>query len=325
MRAGRAATPVVLVVLAAAAAAYAYLVDRRTVSDADRATRRRDVFPSLRADEVNRVELEHGRELFVLERDLDAGSAVSAVWLMTAHQQQQKGLQSRADTAAVDMLLREMEFATRLRQVPDGANLASVALTTPRARGRVNVGSLEYRFALGADAPRPEGGAYMSIDGEGTFVVDRSLKAQLLRGADAYRDRTVVALGAGQIGRVEVRGSPGGPGFALERNGGIVRIGGMDLRASRTASDHIFAALADLRADSFIDNKVAVQTTTALLVSVAARDGSQVHELAIGGACPDQPYDIVVSRTSPSPMAGCSACSAPAAPKSPPPTPGSGA
>ena len=75
MKARAAVTPIALLVLAAGAGAYAFLVDRGTVSDADRAARRRDVFPSFRVDEVSRIELDHGSEALVLERGSDAGAS----------------------------------------------------------------------------------------------------------------------------------------------------------------------------------------------------------------------------------------------------------
>ena len=291
-------TPVALVVVAAAAAAYAYFVDRHTVSKQDRAGHRRDVFPSLRADDVDRVELEHGREVLVLEREAVTGAATPAHWVLTSQRRE------NADTAAVDMLLRELEFATRVRQVPDGATLAGAALATPRARGRIDVGPLVYRFVVGADAPRPEGAAYMSIDGEGTFVVDRSLKAQLLRGADAYRDRTIVSVVSSEIARVEVR-TPDGGGFGLERHAGGVRVSGSMLRASRSAADRIFAALVEARADRFLDDATARQgTTTAITVSAAASE-SPLFELRVGGPCPGLPDEVVLMRTSPSWMGAC--------------------
>ena len=135
----------------------------------------------------------------MLERDADAGGA--SAWTMTSPRRE------RADAAAVDALLRELEMATRLRAVEPGRR--GGPRRAPRPRASVTMGALEYRFALGADAPRPDGAAYMRIDGEGTFVVGRSLKVQLLRGADAYRDRTLVPYGASGIARLEVRGGLG--------------------------------------------------------------------------------------------------------------------
>jgi Domain of unknown function (DUF4340) len=298
VRARIAVTPVALVVAAAAAAAYTYFVDRHTVSKADRAGRPRDVFPSLRPDDVDRVELEHGREVLVLERKADAGAATPGHWVLTSQRRED------ADTVAVDMLLHELEFATRVRQVPDGPTLAGAALAVPRTRGRIDVGPLVYRFVVGADAPRPEGAAYMSVDGEGTFVVDRSLKAQLLRGADAYRDRTIVSALPSEIARVEVR-MPDGPGFALERHTGSVRVSGSMLRASRSAADRIFAALVDARADRFLDEATAREgTTTAITISVVASE-NRLFDLRVGGPCAGLPDEVVLIRTSPSWMGAC--------------------
>jgi hypothetical protein len=297
LNARSALTPIALVVLAAATAAYAYLVDRGTVSDADRAERRRDVFPSFRVDDVTHVELSHGDESLVLERDADAGGA--SVWAMTSPRRE------RADSAAVDVLLRELELATRVREV-DGA---SAGLDAPRARGTVTIGKLSYRFALGGDAPRPEGAAYLRVDGEGTFVVERSLKVQLLRGADAYRDRRLLAYGASAIARLEVAAASGAS-FTLEREGGTFRVAGRGLRASRTAVDRLMAALADARAETFLDDATADRAIGApdFTVTIAPRDGGHERvELRLGGDCPGQPGDAVVVRTAPARLSACAA------------------
>jgi hypothetical protein len=289
VRAGTAATPVALIVLAAGAASYAYMIDRHQVSDADRAARPRDVFPSFRVDQVTRVEIDQGAERFVLERDDEAGPSPSAWTIVARHREP-------ADAGCVDMLLRELELATRVRDVAD-AN--GTGLSAPRVRGRVAVGALDYRFALGADAPRPEGGAYMQVDGEGMFVVERSLKVQLLRGVDAYRDRMIVMMGSNDVARIEVR-RPDGPGFSLARSGAGFRVGSdAELRASRSAVDRIFSALAEARADSFLeDTDAARATATALTVTVAPREAGRPRlELRIGGPCPGQPDDVVVVRT----------------------------
>ncbi|HEY6462682.1 MAG TPA: hypothetical protein VIY73_21080, partial [Polyangiaceae bacterium] len=171
MSARAAATPIVLVVLAAGAAAYAFLVDRGGVPDADRAERRTDVFPSFRAEDVTRIELHHGGEALVLDRAASDAAPGESAWAMESPRHE------RADGAAVDMLMRELEMATKVRAVPDGG--VADGLDAPRATGSVTLGALSYAFALGADAPRPEGSAYFHVDGEGTFVVERSLKAQL--------------------------------------------------------------------------------------------------------------------------------------------------
>jgi hypothetical protein len=285
-----------LVALATATAAYAYLVDASTVSDSDREGRRTDVFPSFRVAEVTRIELGHGGESLVLERDADAGGA--STWTMTSPRRE------HADPAAVDVLLRELELARRLREV--GASDAG-GLDAPRASGTIQVGKLAYRFALGGDAPRPEGAAYMHIDGEGTFVIGRTLKVQLLRGADAYRDRTLLAYGASGIGRVEVRAASG-ESFALEREGATFRVAGRGLRASRAAVDRLMTELANGRAETFVDDATADRATAApafTIVVTPRESGKEPVELRIGGECPGQADDVVVVRAAPTRVSAC--------------------
>jgi hypothetical protein len=289
-----AVTPIALVVLAAGAAAYAYLVDRRSVSDAERAARRSDAFPSFRVEDVRRLELAQGAESLVLERNEGA----TATWTMTSPRR------DRADATAVDVLLRELEMATRVRDVQSGDALG---LDTPRVRGRVTIGSLDYRFALGGNAPTPEGAAYMRVDGEGTFVVGRSLTVQLLRGPDAYRDRALVPWTASEVARMKVTAPSGG--FALERSGVTFRVGGTaGLRASRAAVDRLFASLADARAESFLDDAEADRAMgeSALVVTLGSRDPNQPRvRLVVGGACPGQGQDVVAIRSEPTRVSAC--------------------
>jgi uncharacterized protein DUF4340 len=315
------ATPMVLIVLAAGTAGYAYFVDRGRVSDSDRAARRTDVFPSFRVDDVKRIELIHGAETLVLDRTAAAsadaagpkagsnGSSGSLPWAMTLPHR------DATDAAAVDVLLRELEMAARVRDVSEGD---AKGLDAPRVRGTLEVGSIEYHFALGADALEPAGAAYLRVEGEGTFVVGRSLKVQLLRGADAYRDRTLVPYGANEIARVEVR-SPGGGVLTLERtgpSGASFRVGGEHgLRASRTEVDRLFGALADARAETFLDDAVAdraigCEAGGCRTVVLIPRDPAQPQvRLAVGGACPGvDPQlggDVVVVRTEPSRSSAC--------------------
>lgn len=293
MKASRAVTPIALVVLAVGSVAYAYFVDRGTVSDEDRAERRRDVFPSFRIEDVRRIELTHSTERLVLEHGTDGGAA----WTMISPRNEP------ADLGSVDALLRELELAARVRDVPDGG---ATGLDAPRVRGRVDLGPLQYRFALGADAPQPEGAAYMRVDGEGTFVVGRSLKVQLLRSADVYRNRVLVPYGAGDVERVEVSSHDGT--FALQRSGATFRLqsaGG--LRASRTAVGRLFRALSDARAETFADDAAADRATQTpvLTIKVVPRDATRPPvRLLVGDTCPDHPDDRVAVR-SPSHVGAC--------------------
>ena len=289
MKARAAATPIGLLVLAAGTVAYAYFVDRGAVSDADRVARRRDVFPSFRVDQVSRVEIDQGSDGFVIERDPTAALGSLTAWdLVPRHEY--------ADPVAVDTLLRELELATRLRDV---SPTSAMGFDPPRAHGKVQMGAFEYRFEVGAEAPRPEGGAYMKVAGEGTFVVGRSLKVQLLRGADAYRNRTLVSLGLGEIARLDLR-TADGRAVAIERDGASFRSVVSGLRVARSAAAGIFTALADARAETFLDDATADRLTAGgVTVTLSSRDATRPRvELRVGAACPGDSDDVAVVRTS---------------------------
>jgi hypothetical protein len=150
------------------------------------------------------------------------------------------------------------------------------------------------------------------LEGEGTFVVDRDVKASLLRGADDYRDRVLVPYGLGETARLEVR-SPAGA-FVLERAGAELRLGGAGgLRVAREAIDRVFGALADARAEAFLDLADAAPAEGAIDVDLVPREASRprVH-LSVGGPCPAQPQDVAVVRTTPTRVTACIA-SGPAA------------
>jgi hypothetical protein len=293
-------TPVVLVVLATGAVAYAWFVDRGSVSDAERASRRSDVFPSFHVEDVTHVELVHGDETLVLDRDRDAGGGGSG-WTMTSPRHE------HADAGAVDALLRELALATRVRGVSDRD---AVGLDEPRVRGSVRVGALEWRFVLGADAPRPEGAAYMRLEGEGSFVVQRSVKVQLLRGADAYRPRAILPFGASDVRRIHVATAPDG-GFTVERpraGGSTFRVAEDGMRASRETADRILAALTEARAETFVDDAQADRELArdAFKVTVEPQDESKPRvELKVAGACPGQATDDLLVETAPGRVSAC--------------------
>lgn len=300
MRLRGSVTPIVLVVLALGTVAYATLVDREHLSDADREARRARVFPGLRAQDVRRVRLEHGAKSVAIERSADGQSG--ARWEITGPRREP------ADGSAVDVLLRELESANRVRVVDASPTLA-LGLESPRARGVIDVGPRTVVFALGGDALKPRDGAYLRVDGEGTFVVDGALKEALLLGEDAYRDRTLVPYGPGELDRIEVHAATGAT-TVLARVGATMRLGdaGGGLRVSRAAADGLLSALSDARVETFLDDAVAdaAAKPPAFAVTITPRDRTRPGvELRIGGPCPDAPETVIVIRAAPSRVSAC--------------------
>jgi hypothetical protein len=283
---GRGATSTVLLALAAGALGYAYFFDRGGGSAPDRARGAGRVFPELDVGGVLSLTLDRGGERLALERETDAGSTG---WKMTSPHAEP------ADPATVDALLEDMSLTARLRSV--SIDDAAAGLASPRARGRVRLGAIEYAFALGSPAPVPDGASYMRVEGGGTFVVDRLLAEDLLRGADAYRDRTLVPYGASGTARVEVRDPGAGGGFVLTRAGVTFRLDA-SVRASRSAVERLFAGLSGAHADSFIAGADAGTPAGSGGLAVRLEPTSPSVppvDLGFGAACPGNPQDVLVT------------------------------
>jgi hypothetical protein len=286
----------VLVACAVGVGVYAY-VDRKTVSDAERKERENDVFPAYRRQEVDRIELVQGGVKLSFEKRV-SGDAGDATWQMTSPRTE------RADAAAVDKLLGDIEFAGIVRKVEPSA---AIGLDAPRVAGTLAMSGLVYRFALGAPAPTPEGAAYFRLDGEGTFVVSRDFATSLLKGPDEYRERTVVPYLSLEIERLSIKGD--GDDFAIERMDDVsFRLPELGLRASGETLDRIWGALAAGRAESFLDDEVADRAigTAPLTIEMKPRDRAKPDgELLVGGLCPGHPDDVVLIRRAPMRLSAC--------------------
>jgi hypothetical protein len=306
VKARRAATSVALLVLAAGSLLYAYGVDRDRVSDADRVARAGRVFPRFEAAEVSDVAIEHGADRIVLERRR-SGDAGGPAWTLGSPEVE------AADPAAVDALLEDMNVAARLRDTSIGP--AAAGLGSPRVRATIRMGHLTYTVSVGAPAPVPEGAAYMSL-GPGSpapFVADRLLVEDLLRGADAYRDRILVSFGAPDTARIEVvdRSADGGS-VVLTRAGQGFRLAD-GVRASRAAVERLFEGLAEARADSFLpasDGGPGV-SGDGLAIELLASSSQRRVALRFGGPCPGKTEDVVVEAEGPPPRVACVSRDAP--------------
>jgi hypothetical protein len=289
-------TTLVLVLIAMGAGAYAYL-DRKTVSDAERKDRETDVFPAYRRQDVARVELVQGDVRLAVERRAE-GDAGDTMWWMTSPRDE------RADAAVVDKLLGDIEFAGIVRKVDPSA---AAGLDKPRVRGSLSMGPLVYHFALGAPAPTPAGAAYFRVDGEGVFVVTRDFATSLLKGPDAYRERTVVPYLSLDLQRLAGKGH--GAAFAIVRMDDVsFRLPELGLRASRETLDRVWGALALGRAESFLTDDEADRAIgpDPLTLEMKPRDASRKDgELVVGGVCPGHPEDVVAIRKAPTRLSAC--------------------
>ena len=285
-----------LLAVALGLGAYVWL-DRDKVSDGERALRPHNVFPAFRRDEVDRIELVKDQKELVLARDRgkDGGDAA---WRI----EKPDSLAAEAD--AVDKLLGILEFATYIRKVDSEAK---VAFDSPRLRGSLSMGKVKFSFVLGAAAPSPDGAAYLRVEGEGDYVVSKELVTALLEGESNYRSRNIVPYLSIDLRRLEISG--GAEAWSIDRVDEVVfRLDDPKLRASREDLDKVWMAFADMRADGFLgeDEAKAATAHPAFSIKMFPKDASKpIGELLVGGPCPALPDDVVVRRTSPTPLAAC--------------------
>jgi hypothetical protein len=279
------AVPIVLLAIAVVVGVFAWR-DRDSVTDSERSARADRIFPAFRRADVTRIEI----GALVLERAAGAEASVDP-WRITAPRAEV------ADVPAVERLLRELDQATRLRKVEDASGF-----DPPRVRGKLHMGPIGASFALGGDARVPEGAGYLRVDGEGTFVVAKSVVDALLLSPDAYRDRAVVPFGWTSAARLVVGD------LALSRVNDVdFRIESSGLRASRPRMEKVWSALAEVRAEAFLSDEAADRALSQpLRVSMTSIDGKREMELALGGECPGHPTSVVVVRSKPAPR--ISAC-----------------
>ena len=282
-------TSLALAVVAIALGVWIW-IDRGSITEGERASRPNNVLPAFRRDELSRVEIDRAGEKLVLARDLDRDA--DAAWRV------ESPFAGAADPNAVDQLLGALEFATYVRKVEPKS---APTFDSPRATGSVTMGKLVFRFALGGAAPSPEGAAYFKVDGSGVLVVSKELAAQLLRGADAYKSRTIVPYLSLDLASIEVRSKAGD--VTIERSGELTfKLSGSGLRASRESLDKLWSALAMMRAESFVDADVKDPEVT---ITMTPKDGRPRGVILVGGACPSHPDDLVVVRTEPTRLAAC--------------------
>ena len=277
----RHATTIVMFVLAVALSIY-LLVDREKVSTSESKLRAKNAFSAWRKDDLSRIEIIHDDETIVLQRE-------SGVWQMRAPRA------SSVDGPAVDRLLGTLEYATRVRSADEGAK----GMAPLRAHGAVTMGDLTFRFGLGGSTPRPECSSYFRVDDGAPFVVSKELADALLAPADTYRDRTVVPYLSTEIRRFDVEGH-----FVLDRLDDRSFLAG-GLLASRATVDKVWAALAEVRAESFANDEALIASPR-LVLAITPKDSTKPDaELVFGAACPGHPADVVVVRTKPTRVEAC--------------------
>lgn len=291
------AWPHLLIAALAVGSTLAVVLTRDRPTTAETEARARNLLRVFREDELSRLAL-HGPKSFVLERrELEGERA----WFLVPSGE-------RADEDAVDRLIATLGFAVPVRASTDTPETAGIDASS--ARLEITAGRLRYELRLGKPAEPPNGAAYLELrvegaPGSGLFVVPKDVVALFSTDLDALRYSRLFPWGEHSLAALELETQ--GKKLRLDHPDGLAWTLDSKQRASRTALEPVFDALAGLRLERFLERKAAealLGATPALRVRATPREGAALT-LDFGGACPDDPERVVVLESTPNGKAGC--------------------
>lgn len=313
-------------VVAATVSVVAVLVTRNTWTSAERMVRSNHLVVGYRAAEIQRITLLVGGRKLVLARGRDAAQADDPLDPFRDDDESSDAqerprwefvepYQGEAEEAAVDSLLRAIEFAPFLRKVDDATfSRRAAGLDAPQQTIELEMGSVRTRIHVGAVAPTPPNARYVEIGGEGTankgvYVVSEATVKELLVSPDAFRVRQVVPYGAASLAEVRLRGD-GKEVVMTASDHGDWRLvtAGKPVRLDRAAVQRLFAALSRSRAEQFVSDVASFDVEAPARVEATfapkAKDKSPLT-VRFGGACPtDSSLSLAVVEATP-PLGAC--------------------
>jgi len=262
------------------------VIDRDRPTTKEQASRAGLLLRVFRQEDTTRITLERKGEKIEIVRQGDA-------WQLTSPRV------SRTEFIAVTGLLNTLQGARSERALGQvtPSERAAFGLDAPRVKCEIAMKGVTLKLALGGPATGggadagAGGSAYLEVapygdEKGGVFVVGADVAAVLDRGADVYRDPSLVGgTLSTTLSRIAVKGS-----VELTRAPhGTWRLPS-GLRADIDVVDGLFKTLADLKADPFVDDATPVGTG---FLEASLGNGSRL-ELAFGGACPVHPDKLVV-------------------------------
>ena len=306
----RHATTLVLSAVAAFAGLYVFVIDRGAVTTQDFEQRKRNFFPVWRVDEISSVTIERsGKTSKLARRAADANG--QRFWDITLNEGT-----FGAEQQQVDQLLGTLEFGTYERVVEAGSvDAKTLGFDLPRLRVSVTMGERSMTLTLGANASSPPGAVFAEVktsSATNLYVINKELAAALDNDPALLRARRLVPYATTDIARFEIV-SPNGS-YSLEpvgTGGTEMRLGGSTAdaknRVARRPLDEFVATLGRTDAASFLADDAADKALgPAATLTFFPKDTSRPRGvLVVGGACPDNPEQVVAIQREPARVSAC--------------------
>lgn len=214
-----------------------------------------------------------------------------------------------ADEEVVRGLLRLLDLASFKRTLGSGTHVESrnLGFENPELELYIDAGPRSYRIVAGAPAPAPPHSVYLKVEGtnvETTVgVVDESIVSQLKKTEQEFLGGLVFPLARSQTSSLKLTSKSGEVHLVPDEHTFFIKSPeGAKHLADRELTDLIFFQLARTKVSSYLETL----PKGAMPLSVEQKGESGAPYVAeLGAPCPEDQGAILVHRTSPTTLLGC--------------------
>jgi len=188
-------TTIILIIIALGIGSYIWFFERNQMSTEEREQKGKLLF-SLKADDIDKVELVKEKETIVCTKDKDGNWSI------------EQPLKYKADKSPLQSICSRLESLNSERAIKgeevDEKKLEEFGLKKPRLVARFRARGKEMSLALGGDAPLGES-AYAQIAGDkAVYLVNKNLSPVLNKEVKDLRDRSIVEFEVNDLAKVQI-------------------------------------------------------------------------------------------------------------------------
>ncbi|MBN2525052.1 MAG: DUF4340 domain-containing protein [Deltaproteobacteria bacterium] len=242
----------VLIILSIALLLFIYIfaVDERLMSTDEKKARSQNVFETLRADLVDKIELETENGKVTLAAS-ETAPGEEEVWRIT------EPADLRADDTEVQALISAFDFLIYKRIVDAPRSDKRFGFDTPKVKGAVHFRNKKVSFTVGANVPDQDG-VYVYVDSQPNhfFVASVDFLESVNKGVNDLRDKHLLQLNAQEISGFVVKTSKGPLRATRDTTNGTWQLedGDRIIAGAATELAQLVSKTANLEVIKFVDD-----------------------------------------------------------------------
>lgn len=206
-------TTLVLLIVAFGIGSYIWFYEQKQLSTDEREQKGKLLF-SLKADDIDRIELVGEKGTIVCARDRDGEWNIEKPLNYRADKSPLRSICSRIEALNSERIIRGAEV--------DDKALEEFGLKKPRITARFRTRGLDTAFAIGEDTPLGSSAYAMIVGQKDVYLVNKSIYTVLNKELKDLRDRGVVEFEPADLDRVQI--THGGKSLELVQEGRAWRI-----------------------------------------------------------------------------------------------------